>query len=104
MSYSPRKARFSVAIPSCFLYTVCRSTKEEPAQTPDIHTMNTRKKLKELGRRSLKKHYTVFVAACLIAAFLGAEFKSSLDFASAQKRRRPYRNLSGTWRGISRPR
>ncbi|MBM6948221.1 DUF975 family protein [Mordavella massiliensis] len=61
--------------------------------------MNTRKKMKELGRRSLKKHYTVFVAACLIAAFLGAEFKSSLDFASAQKREETAqefeRNLEG---------
>ncbi len=48
--------------------------------------MNIRKKLKEQGRRSLKKHYAIFVAACLIAAFLGSEFTSSLDFSSAQKR------------------
>ena len=48
--------------------------------------MNTRKKIKAQAKASLKKHYTIFVAACLIAAFLGAEFVSSLDFASAQKR------------------
>lgn len=48
--------------------------------------MDNRKKLKEQGRRSLKKHYVIFVAACLIAAFLGTEFNSSLEFSSAQKR------------------
>lgn len=46
--------------------------------------MHTRKKIKKLGRRSLKKHYVIFTAACLIAAFLGSEFVSSLDFSSAQ--------------------
>ena len=33
---------------------------------------------------SLKKHYAIFVAACLIAAFLLSEFRSSLNFSSAQ--------------------
>ena len=40
--------------------------------------------MKKLGRQSLKKHYVIFVAACLIAAFLGSEFVSSLDFSNAQ--------------------
>ena len=48
--------------------------------------MKSRKDLKKLGRKSLKKHYVIFVAACLIAAFLGSEFTTSLDFSSAQKR------------------
>ena len=48
--------------------------------------MDTRKKIKEWGRRSLKKHYALFVAACLFAAFLGSEFAGSLDFSSAQTR------------------
>lgn len=47
--------------------------------------MKSRKDLKKLGRKSLKKHYVIFVAACLIAAFLGSEFTTSLDFSSAQK-------------------
>lgn len=46
--------------------------------------MKTRKELKKAGKKSLKKHYIIFVAACLIAAFLGSEFVSSLDFSSAQ--------------------
>ena len=29
--------------------------------------------MKKLGRASLKKHYAIFVAACLIASFIGAE-------------------------------
>lgn len=42
--------------------------------------MKTRKQMKRLGRISLKKHYVIFVAACLIAAFLASEFTSSLNF------------------------
>ena len=61
--------------------------------------MNTRNALKERGRRSLKKHYAIFVVACLIAAFFGSEFTSSLDFSSAQKREEDVqqfeRNLQG---------
>ena len=40
-----------------------------------------RKELKRQGKRGLKGHYLIFVAACLIAAFLGAEFKGSLNFS-----------------------
>lgn len=40
--------------------------------------------MKRLGRMSLKKHYVIFVAACLIAAFLTSEFTSSLNFSTAQ--------------------
>ncbi|HIV86730.1 MAG TPA: DUF975 family protein [Candidatus Pygmaiobacter gallistercoris] len=40
--------------------------------------MKTRKELKHEGRTDLKKHYFIFVAACLIAAFLSAEFRGSL--------------------------
>ena len=41
--------------------------------------MTTRKEMKQAARQSLKKHYLIFVAICLIAAFLGTEFTSSLD-------------------------
>ena len=46
--------------------------------------MKTRKQMKRLGRESLKKHYMIFVAACLIAAFLASEFTGSLNFSTAQ--------------------
>lgn len=42
--------------------------------------MLTRKEMKQKGRRSLKKHYLIFAAACLAAAFLASEFRSSLTF------------------------
>ena len=61
--------------------------------------MNIRKRLKEQGRRSLKKHYAIFVATCLIAAFLGSEFTSSLDFSSAQKREEDIRQFENNLQG-----
>ena len=67
--------------------------------------MNIRKNLKKQGRQSLKKHYVMFVAACLIAAFLGSEFVSSLDFSSAQKREESIQqfenNLHGDFSGTT---
>ena len=46
--------------------------------------MKKRREIKKLGRASLKKHYAIFVAACLIASFIGAEFAGSLGFSKAQ--------------------
>lgn len=46
--------------------------------------MKTGKQMKKLGRASLKKNYIIFVAACLIAAFLGGEFKGTLSFSTAE--------------------
>ena len=46
--------------------------------------MKTGKQMKKLGRTSLKKNYVIFVAACLIAAFLGAEFTGTLSFSTAE--------------------
>ena len=58
---------------------------EDPAL--EEHKMRVmRKQMKKEGRRILKKHYAVLVMACLIAAFLAAEFGSSLNFSSAQNR------------------
>ena len=45
-----------------------------------------RKSLKKMGKASLKKHYVIFVIVCLIAAFLGTEFSSSLSFSSLENR------------------
>ena len=46
--------------------------------------MKSRKEIKRQGKASLKKHYLIFVAACVIAAFLASEFQSSLNFSSAR--------------------
>ena len=46
--------------------------------------MKTRKQMKKLGRASPKKNYIIFVAACLIATFLGGEFKGTLSFSTAE--------------------
>ena len=66
--------------------------------------MKTRKQMKRLGRESLKRHYVIFVAACLIAAFLAAEFTGSLNFSTAQNYEETYEqaqsdlNGEGTYR------
>ena len=49
--------------------------------------------MKKQGKHSLKKHYFIFVAACLIAAFLSAEFRSSLNFSSAQTYEQTYEQI-----------
>lgn len=41
--------------------------------------MKTRKALKKKARQNLKKHYLIFVVACVIAAFIGTEFTSSFS-------------------------
>lgn len=41
--------------------------------------MLTRKEMKKRAKGNLKEHYVIFVVACLIGAFLGAEFANSLD-------------------------
>ena len=43
--------------------------------------MFTRKELKRRARASMKEHYLIFVAVCLIASFISAEFTSSLTFS-----------------------
>lgn len=53
----------------------------------------SRKQMKKQGRRALKKHYVIYVAACLIAAFLAAEFKSSLEFSTAQTYEQSYEQI-----------
>lgn len=46
--------------------------------------VSNRKEWKKRGKASLKKHYVIFVMVCLIAAFLGTEFGSSLAFSSIE--------------------
>ncbi|OUQ52655.1 DUF975 family protein [Lachnoclostridium sp. An118] len=41
--------------------------------------MPTRKEMKRKARRALKRHYIMYVAICLIAAYVGSEFTSSLN-------------------------
>ncbi len=40
--------------------------------------MQYRQKIKKYGKVSLKKHYLIFVLVCLVAAFLGSEYRSTL--------------------------
>lgn len=40
--------------------------------------MRTRREMKAAARKSLKKHYILFVAVCLISAFIGSEFSGFL--------------------------
>ena len=42
--------------------------------------MKTRKELKRKARKNLKRHYPIFMVVCVIAAFIGTEFISSLNF------------------------
>ena len=49
--------------------------------------------MKKQGRKSLKKHYIIFVAACLISAFLAAEFSGSLDFLTARNYEQTYTQI-----------
>ena len=42
--------------------------------------MLTRKEMKRRAKTSVKKHYVLLLAVCLIAAFLGSEFAGSLNF------------------------
>ena len=46
--------------------------------------MSVRKELKQKGKASLRKHYLIFAAVCLISAFLASEFKGSLNFSTLQ--------------------
>ena len=61
--------------------------------------MKNRKEIKKLGRASLKKHYAIFVAACLIAAFIGAEFAGSLSFSKAQTEEQAVQQIESDLKG-----
>ena len=41
-----------------------------------------RKAFKKAGKKSLRAHYWIFVTVCLLAAVIGTEYESSLDFLS----------------------
>jgi len=47
----------------------------------------------------LKRHYVIFVAACLIAAFLAAEFTGSLNFSTAQNYEETYEQAQSDLNG-----
>ena len=42
--------------------------------------MLTRKEMKQKAKKTVKKHFVLLLAVCLIATFLGAEFAGSLNF------------------------
>lgn len=58
-----------------------------------------RRQMKQLGKASLKKHYAIFVMACLIAAFLGVEFGGSLTFSQAQTYEDTAQQIENDWYG-----
>ena len=41
--------------------------------------MFKRKELAQAARKNLKKHYWLFVAVCLFAAFIGSEFTETME-------------------------
>lgn len=47
--------------------------------------MIKRKEVKKRARQSVRKHYGILFAVCLIASFLGTEFANSLDFVKQYK-------------------
>ena len=55
--------------------------------------------MKKLGKASLKRHYGIFVMACLIAAFLGVEFGGSLTFSEAQTYEDTAQQIRNDWYG-----
>ena len=55
--------------------------------------------MKKLGKASLKRHYAIFVIACLIAAMLGVEFGGSLAFSQAQTYEDTAQQIESDWRG-----
>ena len=67
--------------------------------TENDSQMKNRKEIKKLGRASLKKHYAIFVAACLIAAFIGAEFAGSLSFSKAQTEEQAVQQIESDLKG-----
>lgn len=62
--------------------------------------MNTRKEWKKTGKKSLKRHYWIFVTVCLFAAVLGSEYESSLDFLSAENRVTQVQNQAKTGQDV----
>lgn len=56
--------------------------------------MLTRKEMKRRAKKTVKKHYVLLLAVCLIAAFLGTEFNDSLTFVKKYNHLEAEGNLS----------
>lgn len=50
-----------------------------------INKMMKRSEVKKRARQSVRKHYGILFAVCLIASFLGTEFVNSLDFVKQNR-------------------
>ena len=57
--------------------------------------MPDRKEIRKTARHSLKKHYWIFVAVCLLAAVLGSEYTNTLQVFQLQKKVQEYRDDKG---------
>ena len=44
--------------------------------------MLTNKQMKNNAKSTIKKHYILLIAVCLLASFIGVEFSNSLSFIS----------------------
>ena len=63
--------------------------------------MPDRKIIRKTARQSLKKHYWIFVAACLLAAILGTEYADTLQLFQLQKRVQAYKNDKAPALGVN---
>lgn len=68
--------------------------------------MPTRKEMKQKAKSSIKRHYIMFVAICLIAAYIGSEFAPSLGLlkmsrASAHQTEGRLQGPSGISKGLA---
>ena len=56
----------------------------------------TRKEIRKRAWQTLKKHYWIFVAACLLAAVLGTDYANTLQLFQLQRRTQEMQNPSTT--------
>ena len=62
--------------------------------------MPDRKTIRKTARQTVKKHYWVFVAACLLAAIMGTEYSNTLQLFRIQKKVREYKGDSAPALGV----
>lgn len=55
----------------------------------------TRKEMKKQARQTVKRHYALFLAICLVSAFLGSEFSDSIKFIKTYSTQFTHAAVSG---------
>ena len=56
----------------------------------------TRKEMKKQARQTVKRHYALFLAICLVSAFLGSEFSDSIKSIKTYSTEFTHAAVSGT--------